>query len=140
MPDFGWNEDVKIIVVAFSDVVLVILVQHLAEHCSITQRLTTDLEPQVLGGLSLNLVDDADTESNGAQRLITGRDIRETGGHGSSRNSFCRGSHELTTGNICTPFSGTPLVDGVCHLSVSSFVYQVKRVPGHPRRQTILNE
>ena len=66
MPDFSWNKHVEVIVVTFSDVVLIVLVQHLPEHSAITKRLTANLKPQILRRLTLNLVDDADTKSNGA--------------------------------------------------------------------------
>ena len=66
MPDFSGNKHVEVIVVAFSNIVLIILVQHFPEHSTITKRLTANLKPQILRRLTLNLVDDADTKSNGA--------------------------------------------------------------------------
>ena len=75
------NHHVEIVEIAFGDFVLVVLVQHLAEHRAIAQRLPPDIEAQILGCLALNFVDDADAQADGPDWIGRTQDGREAADH-----------------------------------------------------------
>jgi len=113
LPHLGRDHHVEIVVVALGDLVLVVLVQHLAEHGAIAERLAADPRAEILRRPALDLVDDADAEPDRAQRLGAARHIGKPG-DGGRRDGARRGADEFAPRKAgLAPGFGSGLV---CHL------------------------
>ena len=95
LPHAGRPHHVHVVVVALRDLVLVVLVQHLAEHRAIAERLPPDLESQVDGRLPLNLVDDAHPQADGPDGVVRTHDRGKSGDHRACGSRPGGGSEEL---------------------------------------------
>ena len=90
--------DAHIVVIAFGDFVLVVLVQHFAEHVSVTHRLTGDCETQIFRRFVLDIVDFADAKADAAQSVRRLSYSKETcTRHGPGGDADRRGFHERPT-------------------------------------------
>ena len=117
LPDLGGNENVHVVVIAFGELVLIVLVEHLAEHGPIPQRLAADGHSQILRGLALNLVDDAHPQPDRANALLglgNVEGIRKTAGNRPYHCGLSRPLHEVPARNArwpgLVPSTGAPVV------------------------------
>ena len=99
LPYPGRPHHVHVVVVALRDLVLIVLVQHLAEHPAVAERLASDGEPQVHGCLRLDFVDDAHPQTDGPDGVGRTHDRGKCGDRGARRRCLGGGSQELAPGD-----------------------------------------
>ncbi len=98
LPNLSRPHDAHIVVIAFGDFVLVVLVQHFAEHVSVTHRLTGDCETQIFRRFVLDIVDFADAKADASQSVRRLSYSKETcTRHGPGGDADRRGFHERPT-------------------------------------------
>ena len=69
LPHLGGPHHPHVVEIALGDFILIVLVQHLAEHFAVAHGLTGDSETQILRCLFLHLVDDTDAEADRPQAI-----------------------------------------------------------------------
>ena len=94
LPHFGRSHHTHIVVIAFGDFVLVVLVQHFAEHFAVSERLTGDWETQILRRFVLDFVDLADAKADASQSAVRCCSSRESFRPHAGCDTGRRGLHE----------------------------------------------